>query len=178
MLFFTLLPITIDSRQKNAVLGLTFVSTYLIPILVLFILKYFSFIKSYHVNSIKERKIPILLMILIFYILGNTLYKNPFIRDLGTLFYATSLGLIIIYILFIFKLKTSLHLLSLGVSVGFFLMLSIIYVTSFLPLVYVLVLISGVVASSRLYLKVHTPKEIYLGFFIGVISPFVANYIL
>lgn len=178
LLFFTVLPIRIGSNQKLAILGLTFVGTYLIPLIVLIILKTFGYIKSYQVTTIKERKIPLLLMILLFYLLGNTLFRNPFIRDLGTLFYATSLGLVTIYLLFIFKLKTSLHLLSLGIAVGFFLLLSIIYITSFLPLIVVLILISGILASSRLYLKAHTPKEVYLGFFIGVLCPFLVNYIL
>lgn len=178
LLFFTLLPIRIGSNQKLAILGLTFVATYLIPLIVLIILKTFGYIKSYQVTSIKERKIPILLMILLFYLLGNTLFRNPFIRDLGILFYATSFGLITIYLLFIFNLKISLHLLSFGISIGFFLLLSIIYSISFLPVIFVLILISGILASARLHLKAHTPKEVYLGFFIGVFCPFLVNYIL
>jgi len=98
-------------------------------------------------------------------------------RDLGILFYATSLGLVIVYFLFIFRLKTSLHLLSLGIAVGFFLLLSTHYLISFLPVILILILISGLLASSRLYLKAHTPKEVYLGFLLGLISPFVINYI-
>ena len=104
-------------------------------------------------------------MIVLFYLLGNTLYRISFVRDLGTLFYATSLGLSIIYLLFIFKLKTSIHLLSIGIAIGYFLLLSQIFNMSFLPLILLLILISGLLASSRLHLKAHTPKEVYLGFY-------------
>ena len=178
LLYFILIPNRIGSNQKLAILGLIFIVTYLVPLFVLVILKAFKLIKSYKVHTIKERKIPISLMIALYYLLGNTLFKSTMIRDLGILFYATSLGLVVIYLLFIFKIKTSLHLLSLGISVGFFMLLSTQYLISFLPVILILILISGLLASARLYLKAHTPKEVYLGFSLGLISPFIIHYIL
>ena len=178
LLYFILIPNRIGSNQKFAILGLIFIVTYLVPLFVLIILKAFKLIKSYKVYSIKERKIPISLMIALFYLLGSTLAKITVIRDLGILFYATSLGLIIIYLLFIFKIKTSLHLLSLGISVGFFMLLGTQYLISFLPVILILILISGLLASARLYLKAHIPKEVYLGFLLGMISPFIVFFIL
>lgn len=178
LLYFILIPNRINSNQKLSILGLIFVVTYLIPLLILIILKTFGFIKSYQVTSIKERKIPISLMIVLFYLLGNTLLRIPFVRDLGALFFATSLGLVIIYILFIFKLKTSLHILSIGIAISFFLLLSLQYSISFLPIILILILISGLLASSRLYLKAHSPKEVYLGFFLGLSCPFIVSFML
>ena len=178
LLYFILIPNRIGSNQKLAILGLIFIVTYLVPLFVLIILKVFKLIKSYKVHTIKERKIPVSLMIVLFYLLGNTLSRITMIRDLGTLFYATSFGLVVIYLLFIFKIKTSLHLLSLGISVGFFMLLGTQYFISFLPVILILILISGLLASARLYLKAHTPKEVYLGFLLGLISPFIIHYIL
>ena len=178
LLYFILIPNRIGSNQKLAILGLIFIVTYLVPLFVLIILKAFKLIKSYKVYAIKERKIPVSLMIVLFYLLGNTLSRITMIRDLGTLFYATSFGLVVIYLLFIFKIKTSLHLLSLGISVGFFMLLSTQYLISFLPVILILILISGLLASARLYLKAHTPKEVYLGFLLGMISPFIIHAIL
>jgi len=178
LLYFMLIPNRINSEQKLVILGLIFVVTYLIPLIILILLKTFSLIKSYQVSSIEERKIPLLLMIVLFYLLGNTLFRIPFVRDLGTIFFASSLGLTIIYILSIFKLKTSLHLLSVGIATGFFLLLSVQYSISFLPIILILILVSGILASSRLHLKAHTPKEVYLGFLLGIFSPFVVNFFL
>lgn len=178
LIYFILIPNRINSYQKFLVLGLIFVITYLIPLFVLIILKKFGFIKSYQVATIKERKIPLSIMILIFYFLGNTFFKIPFLRDLGILFFATSFGLVIVYVFFIFKLKTSLHLLSIGIASGFFLLLSALYTISFLPIILTLILVSGILASSRLYLKAHSPKEVYFGFFLGFLCPFMVNLML
>ena len=117
-------------------------------------------------------------MIILFYLLGNTFDHTPNLSDLGLLFYSTSIGLAAIYILFIFNFKTSIHLLSLGVSIGFFLVLSTIYTKDFTVVIIIGLILSGILASSRLYLKAHTPKEIYLGFFLGFIAPIITNYIL
>ncbi len=178
MLYFLLIPNRFGSNQKLAVLGLIFATTYLIPLFILVFFKRIKLIKSFNVVAISERKIPVIMMIVLFYLLGNTLQNIPNLRDLGLLFYATSLGLIFIYIFFAFKLKASIHLLSLGISTGFFMVLGILYSQSFLIVIIVTLLLSGVLASARLYLKAHTPKEVYLGFLFGILAPFIVFYLL
>lgn len=178
MLYFLLVPNGFGSQQKLAVLGLIFATTYLIPLFILILFKKIKLIKSFRAESISERKIPVIIMIVLFYLLGNTLQNIPNIRDLGLLFYATSLGLIIIYLFFIFKLKTSIHLLSIGISIGFFLILGTVYSRSFIPVIIIFILFAGLLASARLHLNAHTTKEVYLGFLIGILSPFIILFIL
>lgn len=178
MLYFLVIPNNLRSNQKLTVLGLIFVVTYLIPLVILIILKKINIIKSYKTESIKERKLPVALMITLFYLLGNTLNKTSSLSDLSLLFYATSFGLFIIYLLFNFKIKASIHLLSLGISIGFFMVLSSVYNQNFTVLIIVFILLSGILASARLHLKAHTNKEIYIGFFVGILSNLGMYYIL
>ena len=112
-------------------------------------------------------------LILILYFLGNTILQIPVIRNLGILFYGTSLSLICIYILFSAKLKSSLHLVSMGNMLGFFLIMTNINSLSMLPIIILLILLSGILASSRLYLKAHTPVELLIGFFLGIVCQFI-----
>lgn len=178
MLYFLLISNNLMSNQKLMILSLVFVVTYLIPLLFLIVLKKVKIIKSYQTESIKERKIPVAVMIVIFYLLGNTINSIVFLRDLSLLFYATTLGLILIYLLFFFKIKTSIHLLSLGISAGFFMILSYNYSQSFLWIIIIILMLSGVLASARLHLKAHTNKEVYIGFFIGITTPILLNLFL
>ena len=177
-IYFFLIRNGFNSTQRLAVLGLVFITTYIIPLLILILFKKLKMIKSYYAESIRERKIPIAMMIILFYLLGNTLYGATNITDLGVLFYATSLGLIIIYIFFAFNQKLSIHLLSLGISTGFFLLMSSKYSYSFTLVIIICFLLSGLLGSARLHLKAHTRTEVYLGFLFGFISPFIVNYIL
>ena len=178
MLYFLLIPNGFLHVEKLTILSLVFVVTYIIPLLILIILKKLKIIRTYQTESIKERKLPVSLMIIVFYLLGNWLNSIINFRDLGLLFYATSLGLFLIYILFSFKIKASVHLLSFGISTGFFLVLSSVHKQSYTVVIIIIILLAGLLATARLNLKAHTSREIYIGFFIGIIVIFSLHYFL
>ncbi|MCD8411642.1 hypothetical protein [Tenacibaculum finnmarkense] len=178
ILYFILTPVYLSRYQQYTLLGVVFVATYIIPILLLIFLKAVKYIESYEVHGIKERKIPIFFMMSLLFLFGKFFSEITIIKDLSYLFFGVVFGLGVIYILFSLKIKASLHLLSLGAATGYFLLFQQIHNITTLPLIIVLILLSGLSASARLHLKAHTIKEVYLGFFIGIASPFFAFYIL
>jgi hypothetical protein len=178
IIYFLISPLPIERNQKLVTLILIFGATYILPLLLLILLKKFNLINSYQLESKKERRIPLGLMLLLFYGLGNLFSYVDALQDLSLLFSATSIGLILTYILLYFKIKSSIHLLSIGISCGFFMLLSIVDNTSYLLIIIINFLIGGLLASSRLHLKAHQPKEVYLGFFIGISSVFGLYWIL
>ena len=173
LLYFVFVSQIPKGNRQFIILAMIFVATYFIPLLALILLKFLGLIEDFQVRTIRERKIPVLFMMVLFYFLGYILANIPMLKDLGFLFYGTSISLFCIYVFFAFKIKSSLHLVSMGNAIGFFLVLSNIYYISLLPLLMILIVLSGLLASSRLYLKAHTPKELLLGFFIGVLSQLV-----
>ena len=172
-LYFVFVSQSFEKRLQLIVLGLVFALTYVVPVLLLLFLKNFGFIKDFQVSTIKERRFPVIFMIFLLYFLGNTIIQIPTIRNLGILFYGTSLSLTCIYVLFSVKLKSSLHLVSMGNMIGFFLIMTNINSLSMLPIIILLVLLSGILASSRLYLKAHTPVELLIGFSLGIVCQFI-----
>ena len=172
-LYFVFVSQSFEKRLQLIVLGLVFALTYVVPVLLLLFLRNFGFIKDFQVSTIKERRFPVIFMIFLLYFLGNTIIQIPTIRNLGILFYGTSLSLTCIYVLFSVKLKSSLHLVSMGNMIGFFLIMTNINSLSMLPIIILLVLSSGILASSRLYLKAHTPVELLIGFSLGIVCQFI-----
>jgi len=172
-LYFVFVSQSFEKRLQLIVLGLVFALTYVVPVLLLLFLRNFGFIKDFQVSTIKERRFPVIFMIFLLYFLGNTIIQIPTIRNLGILFYGTSLSLTCIYVLFSVKLKSSLHLVSMGNMIGFFLIMTNINSLSMLPIIILLVLLSGILASSRLYLKAHTPVELIIGFSLGIVCQFI-----
>ena len=172
-LYFVFVSQSFEKRLQLIVLGLVFALTYVVPVLLLLFLRNFGFIKDFQVSTIKERRFPVIFMIFLLYFLGNTIIQIPTIRNLGILFYGTSLSLTCIYLLFSVKLKSSLHLVSMGNMIGFFLIMTNINSLSMLPIIILLVLLSGILGSSRLYLKAHTPVELLIGFFLGIVCQFI-----
>ncbi|AZJ34072.1 hypothetical protein D6T69_00435 [Tenacibaculum singaporense] len=114
----------------------------------------------------------------LFLILGKMFASMSIVKDISYLFYGTVFGLGFIYLLFPFKIKGSLHLLSMGVAVGYFLLFQQIQAVYVLPIIIAFIFLAGLLASSRLHLKAHKVREVYLGFFIGLFSPFIAYYVL
>lgn len=178
LLYFIFLPNIFSSKQTLAVLGLIFTTTYLIPLLTLLLFKRLKLIKSLKAESIRERKTPLGIIIVLFYLLANTLNGIPNLSDLGLLFYATTLGLVFIYILLVFKVKISMHLVSLGIITGFFFVIDSLYPRNLGVVLIVAFLLSGLLASARLHLKAHKQTGVYLGFVIGFISPIIVFYFL
>ncbi|WP_435261557.1 hypothetical protein [Tenacibaculum sp. nBUS_03] len=178
LLYFIFTPINLNKQQQFTILGIVFVSTYIVPLLLLVFLKAIGYIKSYQVFSIKERKVPLFFMIALLFFLAELFQKLNIIKDLSYLFYGIVLGLTFTYFLFFTKLKSSLHLLSMGGAVGYFLIFQEIHNINILPVIIVFIILSGLLATSRLYLKAHTPKEVYTGFFLGFTSQFVVYFLL
>jgi hypothetical protein len=93
-------------------------------------------------------------------------------------------GIIVLFIAFIINnfYKISLHALAIGSMTGGFLALTrtlnpIININSLIIINCALLFSMGLVASSRLYLKAHTSKQIYLGLIIGfVIEYYIVIY--
>jgi hypothetical protein len=168
--YFLVIPHSTNSLQRQFFLGVIFVGTYLVPFAILAILKGFKLIHSFQLATSKERKIPLFIMILLFTILGGIFIKLTQFKDFGLFFYGISFGLMLAYLFSKFRVKINLHLLAMGSMVGFFMMMGIEYMISMIPLLLFLFAISGLLASSRLHLKTDTPKEIYFGFFVGLIA--------
>lgn len=177
LLFLALTPNNISKERQYLLLSVIFFSTYIVPIISLVILKTLGVINSFQVETIKERKIPLFLMLLIFYVLGRFLINIPDFKDLGILFYGTNLALIVIYVLFFFNIKTSLHIVSMSSTLGFFLIYGTANNISILPIAIILIALTGLLGSSRLQLNAHKPLEVYLAFFLGIFTQYL-GYIL
>ena len=67
LLYFTFISQSLEKRMQLIVLGLVFVLTYLVPLLLLVFLKRFMMIKDYEVSTIKERRFPVIFMIVVLY---------------------------------------------------------------------------------------------------------------
>lgn len=177
-LFLLLTPQVISRERQYFLLAIVFVATYVIPLITLIILKALRVINSFKVTSIRERKIPLFLLLIIFYVLGKMFYNIPVFEELGVLFYGTTTAIVLVYFFFFFDIKTSLHIMSMSSAIGFLLILGNLYSISILPIIGVLIFLTGVLASARLYLKAHTKLEIYLGFFVGLFCQFAIFYLL
>lgn len=173
LIYFLFRPKYIFKPQEYTILSVILIGTYVFPILFLIVLKRYKMIHSYHMVSMEERKFPTLLFTAISVIIGNWLLKTNIVDLLSVLFFGYSLAFVISYLFLFFKLKISLHTAAIGGLIGFLIYYSYYYQINLIILIASFFILSGFIASSRLRLKAHTVREVFLGFFIGLISQLI-----
>ncbi len=148
------------------------------PVVTVLLLKALGFIDSFFLRTQKDRIIPYIATG-IFFFWTYTVFKQqnqypPILTSfLFGIFLASSAALLAnIYF------KVSMHAIALGGWLGiFFLLLMQSDMLMTWPISMVLV-ITGLVCSARLYLGSHVPKDIYLGCLIGLLTQWAASSIV
>ncbi len=144
-----------------------FVSTLLIPVMVVLLLKPLGFLKSIKMEDPKERIIPLIVTMTftfwVYLVFKNT--KEPLILRsfmLGNFWGVTGLFFATIFY------KVSMHTAAAGAVLGLIIVLMIMSpVSMFIPLL-IAIIIAGVIGTARLLLGSHTPFEIWAGYLLGV----------
>lgn len=173
-LYLYLTPKHILKQQEYIILSIVFLSTYIVPIVLLALLKRVHLIKDYHLRSIDERKFPILFFIMLSFLIGRAMLGIQIADLLAFSFFGVAFALSFTYLLFNIKIKTSLHTIGIGGLIGFVMVMSYAYQLNFNSLIAGLFVIGGIIGVSRLALNAHSPKEIYIGFLIGLVSQFIS----
>lgn len=151
--------------------------TVVAPILMYLIFRILNIIKTVQLDDKKERNIPMILMSIFCLLLFYTFNAVQFILPKYVYALCLSGGLIIAFLLVLNQyLKVSLHATGVGILTGF----TFAYVKEQMIFDYriliLVIIVSGIVMSSRLYLEKHSPKELAIGYFLSLFITFVLNF--
>ncbi len=173
-IYLYLTPKHVVKEQEYIILFVVFVSTYIIPIILLALLKKVKLINDYHIKSINERKFPVLFFIMLSFLIGRALIGIHIVDLLAFSFFGVAFALSFTYLLFNLKIKTSLHTLGIGGIIGFVMVMSYEYQLNFNDFLAGIFIVAGLIGISRLGLNAHSPKEVYIGFVLGVVSQWMS----
>lgn len=147
--------------------------TILVPLTFLYFLKVIGKVDSIMVSEASQRKIPMAMQLFLMAIL---LFKSITAEHVPELFYFFFGGMISTFLALFFlylKTKVSLHMIGICSLTTFVIGLSIHDYSNWMLLIAGLLLMNGIVGSSRLHMKAHTGKELAIGFAIGLIPQLV-----
>lgn len=153
--------------EKNYVFFQITILTLLLPILFFFLLRFIGKVDSIMVAEVSQRKIPLLIHVVLLILVVKksiTMDKYP---ELYFFFLGVLLSTLLALSILFFKTKASLHMLSLSAFTVFVIALSVSLQTQNTYFIAFLLLMNGIVASSRLEMKAHTIIELILGFLLG-----------
>lgn len=138
-----------------------------IPLASLPLFRYFKMISSYDLGIKQERVYPILVAVgftfLGFWLIGRVPYTN-IVQQL----YLVVIILLSVFSIITIRWKMSMHMTAIGAACGFLLILGMKYSGDVRLFFMGMLLLSGILASCRLYLKQHNPLQVYVGFLFGL----------
>jgi len=169
-LYFIFTPRFFPEGVVQAKLLAIAILTIFIPIVFYFLLKNLGKAKSVFLVDVKERKWP-----LIFYTILITMVLNQILNayNYAALYYYFTgilFATIAAFVLVVFKLKASLHMMGLGGLLVFLIGISLNFKIDLTYTISFLILALGLTASSRIYYKAHSINELVLGLACGMIT--------
>lgn len=172
-----------NPSQKIAFVVLMFVSTFVLPLLIVILQmlatdENFSF-SSLFIENARDRVRPFLLVSIVYSALSYYVYTSwP-----GQLIIAALLAMIALSIFITAVIsrywKISAHGVGIGGVAGVCLLFNIHYLQSSLFVVMLVsVGVAGLLLSSRLYLGAHTPRQVYAGWLLGTLVGYCSIILL
>ncbi|MCB0444053.1 MAG: hypothetical protein R2812_01475 [Gelidibacter sp.] len=177
LFYFSKTPRFIPEPIMKAKVFSVTILTLILPILLYFLLKTIKKVNSLHLETTKERILPLVLNCIIISLILSRVLTYDEIPELYYYFVGILGSSIACLVLAILKFKASIHMIA---SAGFFMFaiaLSIHFKININGTIALMCIILGAVATSRLHLKAHTPIELIIGFVIGLVPQLVLlNY--
>ncbi|WP_347050113.1 hypothetical protein [Flavobacterium olei] len=166
-----------STQEKYFVLIQILVINVIVPVLFYLLLRSTGYVKSIMLSQTSERTIPLVLQCFLYILLVKrsiviTRYPELHFFFLGALF-STILALVFV----LFKIKASLHMVAISGLAIFIIGLNIHLQmhNPYWPALFIL--LSGIVASSRLEMNAHTSREILIGLFVGIMPQLLFLYL-
>lgn len=156
-------------KVKKLLLLIVLINNVLLPVSLLPLFRYKNLISSWTINSRIERNIPIIISSLLYLLTSFIIFRLPIPVFLKSFIIAVFI-LSVIITLINFWWKISLHSAGVGALVSLVVILAFKMYT---PLVWYLisvVIIAGLVLSSRLRLNSHSPLQVWVGFLTGFLG--------
>ncbi len=166
--YFSRTPRFIPEPVMKAKIFSIVILTIILPILLFFLLKTVNKVDSIYLKSTKERLIPLFInSIIITLILIRVLTPNEII-ELYYFFLGILCSTLTCFILAIFKIKASIHMIAASGFFMFAVAIGIHYQININGTIALMMIILGAIATSRLHLKAHTNQELAIGLFTGI----------
>ncbi len=150
-----------------------FILTIIIPLLIFSVLKKLHFASSIMLENIKERRWPYIIAVLLNLYITKYVFNESADLVLHYFFAGITFTSLSFLILSYFNYKASLHAAAISGLTMFVMALSIHYQINLILFIGLLIILNGLVATSRLHLKAHNVTELIIGFFLGLLPQFM-----
>ena len=159
------------------ILPFLFVTTFIIPVLSISMLKFSGSITNLKLNNRAERPLPFAFVSIFYAITSYMFVFKIHVNNTVAAMLISSTILIVILTLISTKFKISIHSAGVGGVIGFLVCFGIYFPSSLIVYtIMITVIIAGLTMTSRLYLQAHRPYEILAGASLGFVFSFLGIF--
>ena len=157
------------SQEKLFIFFQVVIVTLFIPVLAFLLLRATGNMDSIMASKVSQRKIPLILHCFLLILLVRKSITIDRYPELHFFLLGALLSTVLALILLFANVKASLHMIAISSLTVFIIGLSMHLQIQSTFTIATLILLNGLVASSRLEMKAHTSKELVIGFMLGAI---------
>lgn len=143
--------------------------SFILPVINIYILYRLNRISSLRLEDQSERTFPYVLTSCFYFGLFYLFLDLSVWPSIKVLIFGGGFSILLTAIINL-KYKISAHMVGIGGLIGSLLVVSYVLKYNSTPQVSILFIIAGIIATCRLYLNAHQPKQIYSGFFLGFLT--------
>ena len=166
-----------STQEKYYVLIQILVINVVVPVLFYLLLRSTGHVKTIMLSQTSERTIPLILQCFLYILLVKRSIVIVRYPELHFFFLGALFSAILALVAALFKIKASLHMVAICGFAIFVIGLNIHLQMHNPYWPALLILLSGVVASSRLEMNAHTSREILIGLFVGIMPQLLFLYL-
>jgi hypothetical protein len=163
----------IPVKMQQFMIFFVFASTGIIPVIMVVVLRITGRVKSFMLNSKEERNMPYLLTTLLYFFCFYNFYKlnvNGIILN-----YLLACTIILLMVTLINRFyKISIHMAGMGALTGLIAVMTYYNSADIRYLLIVVLILSGLVATARMFAGAHTFWQLILGYLGGFLVMFFA----
>ncbi|MCF8238089.1 MAG: hypothetical protein K9I85_08030 [Saprospiraceae bacterium] len=175
--------------DKMDLILIVFSTTFLLPALAIFLMVKLQLVNDMQIRERMQRVGPYIAAGVLYSWMTKNLLENADIPPVfATMSLACTLAIFTAFVINV-QFKISLHAIGSAGMTSIFVILHLNYPyarvgldlpalgslqISLLTMVFLSVIIAGLTGSARLILQVHKPREVFWGYFVGLIIPFIA----
>lgn len=171
LLFFgfknTVFELMTSYSSKWQIITTVFAFTFLLPVLNIYLMYKLNRIKSITLSHRSERTFPYIMTAIFYYGLFYLFYDLRIYETIKLFVFCAGTAILITALINL-KYKISAHLVGIGGLIGMMVSLMYLYHYDLFIFIIIGIVVAGIVASSRVYLKEHTPSQVYTGFMLGI----------
>ncbi len=158
----------INPGFRMILFGLLLINNVGLPIISFYLLKKQRKILNVQMETAEERRTPYFILFGLYSITTVMLYRTGYLDPIIVFIPMAAAATVLAMIPLNRLLKISAHMASIGSATAFLFLAHFYFEINLIMLISFAILAAGSIASSRLFLQAHNPKEIYSGFFLGL----------